>query len=45
MTRRDLQNESKKTGRPWETGKAFDRSAPIGPIVPVSAIGHPHKGP
>lgn len=44
MTRRDLQNESKKTGRPWETGKAFDKSAPIGPIVPVSAIGHPEKG-
>lgn len=44
MTRRDLQNESKKTGRPWETGKAFDKSAPIGPIVPVSAIGHPGTG-
>lgn len=44
MTRRDLQNESKKTGRPWETGKAFDRSAPIGPIVPVADIGHPQKG-
>ncbi|MCZ3096425.1 fumarylacetoacetate hydrolase family protein, partial [Acinetobacter baumannii] len=44
MTRRDLQNESKKTGRPWETGKAFDRSAPIGPIVPVQAIGHPERG-
>ncbi|MCA7085715.1 fumarylacetoacetate hydrolase family protein [Cupriavidus sp. DB3] len=44
MTRRDLQNESKKTGRPWETGKAFDHSAPIGPIVPVQAIGHPESG-
>ncbi len=44
MTRRDLQNESKKTGRPWETGKAFDHSAPIGPIVPVQAIGHPERG-
>ncbi|CAG9175182.1 fumarylacetoacetate hydrolase family protein [Cupriavidus respiraculi] len=44
MTRRDLQNESKKTGRPWETGKAFDHSAPIGPIVPVADVGHPAKG-
>lgn len=44
MTRRDLQNESKKTGRPWETGKAFDHSAPIGTIIPVEAIGHPERG-
>ena len=34
MTRRDLQNEMKKQGRPWCIGKAFDESAPIGPIVP-----------
>ncbi|MCL4745440.1 MAG: fumarylacetoacetate hydrolase family protein [Burkholderiaceae bacterium] len=39
MTRRDLQGEAKKTGRPWEVGKAFDRSAPIGPIVPAAAAG------
>ena len=32
MTRRDLQGEAKKLGRPWEVGKAFDESAPIGPI-------------
>jgi fumarylpyruvate hydrolase len=32
MTRRDLQGEAKKAGRPWEIGKAFDASAPIGPI-------------
>ena len=32
MTRRDLQGEAKKQGRPWEIGKAFDESAPIGPI-------------
>jgi fumarylpyruvate hydrolase len=44
ITRRDLQNEAKKTGRPWETGKAFDGSAPIGPIVPASRIGHPAQG-
>ena len=32
MTRRDLQAEAKKLGRPWDTGKAFDQGAPIGPI-------------
>lgn len=32
MTRRDLQGEAKKLGRPWDTGKGFDASAPIGPI-------------
>ena len=36
MTRRDLQNEMKKQGRPWEIGKSFDDSAPIGPITPVA---------
>ncbi len=36
MTRRDLQGEAKKQGRPWSTGKGFDFSAPIGPIYPVS---------
>jgi fumarylpyruvate hydrolase len=44
MTRRDLQGQMKKQGRPWEVGKAFDHSAPIGPITPASAIGHPSKG-
>lgn len=34
MTRRDLQNDMKKAGRPWCIGKAFDHSAPIGPITP-----------
>jgi len=38
MTRRDLQGEMKKQGRPWCIGKAFDHSAPIGPITPVSAL-------
>jgi fumarylpyruvate hydrolase len=33
MTRRDLQNEMKKQGRPWCIGKAFDESGPIGPIT------------
>ena len=44
MTRRDLQGEAKKLGRPWDVGKAFERSAPCSEIVPVSAIGHPEKG-
>jgi fumarylpyruvate hydrolase len=44
MTRRDLQGEAKKLGRPWEIGKAFERSAPIGPIYPVSQVGHPDRG-
>ncbi len=40
MTRRDLQGEQKKLGRPWEIGKAFERSAPVGPVHPVSKVGH-----
>ena len=39
MTRRDLQGEMKKQGRPWCIGKGFDQSAPIGPIHPASATG------
>ncbi len=39
MTRRDLQAQSKKQGRPWETGKAFDFSAPMGPLHPVRKTG------
>lgn len=41
LTRRDLQNESKKAGKPWDTSKGFDQSAPIGAIRPVSAADHP----
>jgi fumarylpyruvate hydrolase len=44
MTRRDLQGEAKKMGRPWEVGKAFEKSAPISPIVRASEIGHPQSG-
>jgi fumarylpyruvate hydrolase len=44
MTRRDLQTALKDKGRPWELGKSFDRSAPIGPLHPASAIGHPATG-
>ena len=36
MTRRDLQGEMKKQGRPWCIGKAFEQSAPIGPIAPIA---------
>ena len=39
MTRRDLQNDMKKQGRPWCIGKAFDQSAPIGPITPLAQAG------
>ena len=39
MTRRDLQNEMKKQGRPWCIGKAFDHSAPIGPITQIAQAG------
>jgi len=44
MTRRDLQGECKKKGRPWEIGKAFEQSAPCGDLVPASEIGHPQSG-
>jgi fumarylpyruvate hydrolase len=44
MTRRDLQNEMKKQGRPWEIGKAFEQSAPIGPVVPVERCGELRRG-
>jgi fumarylpyruvate hydrolase len=44
MTRRDLQFALRDKGRPWELGKAFDQSAPIAPLVPVSRCGHPATG-
>jgi fumarylpyruvate hydrolase len=44
MTRRDVQGEAKKMGRPWEMGKAFDNSAPCSALRPVSMVGHPAKG-
>ncbi len=44
MTRRDLQGEAKKLGRPWEVGKAFERSAPCSAVAPAGKIGHPSKG-
>lgn len=44
MTRRDLQTALKSKGHPWEAAKAFDRSAPIAPLVPVADCGHPQAG-
>ena len=44
MTRRDLQGESKKTGRPWEIGKAVDQSAPMGPVTPIAQTGEIKSG-
>jgi fumarylpyruvate hydrolase len=44
LTRRDLQIASRNIKRPWEIGKAFDGSAPCGPLQPASKIGHPGKG-
>ncbi len=38
MTRRDLQNDMKKQGRPWDIGKSFDLSCPMGPIVEKQAV-------
>lgn len=44
MTRRDLQGEMKKQGRPWCIGKGFDQSAPIGPVTPIAKSGEITKG-
>ncbi|MFC3338887.1 fumarylacetoacetate hydrolase family protein [Paracandidimonas soli] len=44
MTRRDLQGAAKAKGRPWEPGKAFEQSAPIGPLHPAAATGDLQKG-
>jgi len=44
MTRRDLQGAAKKLGRPWDVGKAFEDSAPCGPVHRVRDVGHPASG-
>jgi fumarylpyruvate hydrolase len=44
MTRRDIQGEAKKLGRPWDLGKGFDQSAPCAPLSPVAKVGHISKG-
>ncbi len=44
MTRRDVQTKLREGGRPWEMGKAFDQSAPIGAIHVAAEVGHPQSG-
>ncbi len=44
MTRRDLQAEAKRRGRPWEVGKAFEHSAPCGALAPIAATGPLDRG-
>lgn len=44
LTRRDLQFEARDKGRPWDTAKAFDRSAPVTAIHPAAEHGHPRSG-
>jgi fumarylpyruvate hydrolase len=44
LTRRDIQAEAKKLGRPWTMAKGFDGSAVCGPVHPVARIGHPSEG-
>lgn len=44
MTRRDLQADAKKAGRPWSTAKGFDLSAPVSPIHPTDMAGHIAQG-
>lgn len=44
LTRRDLQLRAREQGRPWDWGKAFDRSAVIGPVHTIATIGHPDSG-
>ena len=43
LTRRDLQSEAKKLGRPWDLGKGFDQSAPLTTLHPVAKVGHPES--
>jgi fumarylpyruvate hydrolase len=43
MTRRDLQGQAKKEGKPWDMGKGFDHSAPIGALAPAERTGHPDR--
>jgi fumarylpyruvate hydrolase len=45
LTRRDLQAEAKELRRPWDMGKAFDRSAPVSALQPAARIGHPERNP
>ena len=44
LTRRDVQLSLKKAGKPWDTAKGFDHSAPVSPIARAANIGHPERG-
>ena len=44
LTRRDLQQQARQAGCPWEAAKAFDHSAPCTPLVPAAVGGHPRQG-
>ncbi|MDZ7644647.1 MAG: fumarylacetoacetate hydrolase family protein [Woeseiaceae bacterium] len=44
LTRRDLQSEARKAGRPWDTAKSFEQAAPLSAIRPVAEVGHPEAG-
>ncbi|MDM0041222.1 fumarylacetoacetate hydrolase family protein [Variovorax sp. J22G21] len=44
LTRRDLQQQAKQAGGPWEAAKAFDQSAPCTPLLPAAVFGHPSQG-
>lgn len=44
LTRRDVQIQARKTGRPWEIGKSFDQSAPCGVITPLNGGPLPTRG-
>ncbi|WP_227460598.1 fumarylacetoacetate hydrolase family protein [Cupriavidus pauculus] len=44
MTRRDLQQQAKRVGGPWEPAKAFDHAAPCSAVVPAEMCGHPQSG-
>jgi len=44
FTRRDVQDAAKKMSRPWEAAKAFEKSAPVSPLLRAETIGHPHQG-
>jgi len=44
LTRRDLQADAKKSGRPWDTAKSFEQAAPVSMIHRATDIGHPAAG-
>ena len=44
LTRRDVQAGAKKEGKPWDTAKGFEHSAPVSAIAPAADIGHPERG-